>query len=176
MKYIQKLISDNSTAVNRGLHPSVNTIPTSASTGTLTRQDNTDSSASENTSTDTTVSGPVLNVSKRNSESNKNETALKFSNISEVKEEENKKENENVQMCADAATSTNLESSNSLVIGSKWRHVTADCLACVRTRPPSSHELREAFFAGNFSRFSFYISCISHEILMKKSITVSKYI
>uniref|UniRef100_A0A2A4J023 Rapamycin-insensitive companion of mTOR domain-containing protein n=1 Tax=Heliothis virescens TaxID=7102 RepID=A0A2A4J023_HELVI len=30
----------------------------------------------------------------------------------------------------------------------KWRHVTADCLACVRTRPPSSHELREAFFAG----------------------------
>lgn len=30
----------------------------------------------------------------------------------------------------------------------KWRHATADCLACVRTRPPSSHELREAFFAG----------------------------
>ncbi|XP_026729335.1 rapamycin-insensitive companion of mTOR [Trichoplusia ni] len=29
----------------------------------------------------------------------------------------------------------------------KWRHATADCLACVRTRPPSSHELREAFFA-----------------------------
>ncbi|XP_045493757.1 rapamycin-insensitive companion of mTOR isoform X2 [Colias croceus] len=30
---------------------------------------------------------------------------------------------------------------------SKWRHATRDCLACVRTRPPSSHELREAFFA-----------------------------
>lgn len=30
----------------------------------------------------------------------------------------------------------------------KWRHITADCLACVRTRPPSSHELREAFFAS----------------------------
>ncbi|XP_052738397.1 rapamycin-insensitive companion of mTOR [Bicyclus anynana] len=28
-----------------------------------------------------------------------------------------------------------------------WRHAAADCLACVRTRPPSSHELREAFFA-----------------------------
>ncbi|XP_045534255.1 rapamycin-insensitive companion of mTOR [Papilio machaon] len=32
--------------------------------------------------------------------------------------------------------------------GSRWRHSTADCLACVKTRPPSSHELREAFFAG----------------------------
>lgn len=30
----------------------------------------------------------------------------------------------------------------------KWRHISSDCLACVRTRPPSSHELREAFFAG----------------------------
>ncbi|XP_049865894.1 rapamycin-insensitive companion of mTOR [Pectinophora gossypiella] len=30
----------------------------------------------------------------------------------------------------------------------RWRHSTADCLACVPTRPPSSHELREAFFAG----------------------------
>ncbi|XP_038210521.1 rapamycin-insensitive companion of mTOR-like [Zerene cesonia] len=30
---------------------------------------------------------------------------------------------------------------------SKWRHAARDCLACVRTRPPSSHELREAFFA-----------------------------
>lgn len=29
-----------------------------------------------------------------------------------------------------------------------WRHVTAACLSCVRTRPPSAHELREAFFAG----------------------------
>ncbi|XP_060801043.1 rapamycin-insensitive companion of mTOR [Amyelois transitella] len=29
----------------------------------------------------------------------------------------------------------------------KWKHSAADCLACVRTRPPSSHELREAFFA-----------------------------
>lgn len=32
----------------------------------------------------------------------------------------------------------------------KWRHVASDCLACVKTRPPSSHELREAFFAGKF--------------------------
>ncbi|XP_068630282.1 rapamycin-insensitive companion of mTOR [Battus philenor] len=30
----------------------------------------------------------------------------------------------------------------------RWRHSTNDCLACVRTRPPSSHELREAFFAA----------------------------
>ncbi|KAL0840448.1 hypothetical protein ABMA28_015699 [Loxostege sticticalis] len=30
----------------------------------------------------------------------------------------------------------------------RWRHSTSDCLACVRTRPPSSHELREMFFAG----------------------------
>ncbi|XP_052751154.1 rapamycin-insensitive companion of mTOR [Galleria mellonella] len=30
----------------------------------------------------------------------------------------------------------------------RWRHSAADCLVCVRTRPPSSHELREAFFAG----------------------------
>ncbi|XP_072940990.1 rapamycin-insensitive companion of mTOR isoform X2 [Epargyreus clarus] len=30
----------------------------------------------------------------------------------------------------------------------RWRHSAAQCLACVRTRPPSSHELREAFFAG----------------------------
>ncbi|CAK1553660.1 unnamed protein product [Leptosia nina] len=29
----------------------------------------------------------------------------------------------------------------------KWKHVARDCLVCVRTRPPSSHELREAFFA-----------------------------
>lgn len=33
-------------------------------------------------------------------------------------------------------------------LGSRWRHSTNDCLACVKTRPPSSHELREAFFAG----------------------------
>ncbi|CAH2075234.1 unnamed protein product, partial [Iphiclides podalirius] len=30
----------------------------------------------------------------------------------------------------------------------RWRHSTSDCLACVQTRPPSSHELREAFFAA----------------------------
>ncbi|KAJ2946926.1 hypothetical protein O0L34_g16268 [Tuta absoluta] len=30
----------------------------------------------------------------------------------------------------------------------RWRHHAADCLACVPTRPPSSHQLREAFFAG----------------------------
>ncbi|XP_013141294.1 PREDICTED: rapamycin-insensitive companion of mTOR [Papilio polytes] len=33
-------------------------------------------------------------------------------------------------------------------LGSRWRHSTNDCLACVKTRPPSSHELREAFFAA----------------------------
>lgn len=32
----------------------------------------------------------------------------------------------------------------------RWRHATVDCLACVPTRPPSTHELREAFFAGKF--------------------------
>lgn len=32
----------------------------------------------------------------------------------------------------------------------RWRHSTIDCLACVPTRPPSTHELREAFFAGKF--------------------------
>jgi hypothetical protein len=32
----------------------------------------------------------------------------------------------------------------------RWRHSAADCLACVRTQPPSVHELREAFFAGKF--------------------------
>ncbi|GBP15175.1 Rapamycin-insensitive companion of mTOR [Eumeta japonica] len=30
---------------------------------------------------------------------------------------------------------------------SAWRHATNNCLACARTRPPSAHELREAFFA-----------------------------
>ncbi|CAG9785139.1 unnamed protein product [Diatraea saccharalis] len=46
------------------------------------------------------------------------------------------------------------EMENSLSLGAvtrqsnRWRHSTAECLACVRTRPPSSHELREAFFAG----------------------------
>ncbi|CAG5039959.1 unnamed protein product [Parnassius apollo] len=30
----------------------------------------------------------------------------------------------------------------------RWRHSTNDCIACVRTRPPSSYELREAFFAA----------------------------
>lgn len=33
----------------------------------------------------------------------------------------------------------------------RWRHSTVDCLACVPTRPPSTHELREAFFAGKFA-------------------------
>ncbi|XP_061709470.1 LOW QUALITY PROTEIN: uncharacterized protein LOC133519480 [Cydia pomonella] len=37
-----------------------------------------------------------------------------------------------------------LESTND----GKWRHAANECLACVRTRPPSSHELREAFFFG----------------------------
>lgn len=32
----------------------------------------------------------------------------------------------------------------------RWRHSAVDCLACVPTRPPSTHELREAFFAGKF--------------------------
>ncbi|RVE41299.1 hypothetical protein evm_014048 [Chilo suppressalis] len=46
------------------------------------------------------------------------------------------------------------ETENSLSIGvvtrqsNRWRHSVAECLACMRTRPPSSHELREAFFAG----------------------------
>ncbi|KAI8428632.1 hypothetical protein MSG28_007368 [Choristoneura fumiferana] len=31
---------------------------------------------------------------------------------------------------------------------SKWRHAANECLVCTRTRPPSSHELREAFFLG----------------------------
>lgn len=30
----------------------------------------------------------------------------------------------------------------------KWQHSSNNCLACVRTRPPSSYELREAFFAA----------------------------
>lgn len=50
---------------------------------------------------------------------------------------------ENNVQSVGAATEAALPSSSK-----KWRHVTADCLACVRTRPPSSHELREAFFAG----------------------------
>lgn len=33
-----------------------------------------------------------------------------------------------------------------------WRHNPNNCLACVRTRPPSTHELREAFFADFESR------------------------
>lgn len=31
---------------------------------------------------------------------------------------------------------------------SKWRHSANECLVCARSRPPSSHELREAFFLG----------------------------
>ena len=41
----------------------------------------------------------------------------------------------------------------------KWRHITADCLACVRTRPPSAHELREAFFAGEGAFFLLNRNC-----------------
>ncbi|CAB3243727.1 unnamed protein product [Arctia plantaginis] len=55
--------------------------------------------------------------------------------------------NENSQS-AIAPLSENIASSASASANKKWRHATADCLACVRTRPPSSHELREAFFAG----------------------------
>lgn len=47
-----------------------------------------------------------------------------------------------------ALVSENLASIASMSSSKKWQHSTADCLACVRTRPPSSHELREAFFAG----------------------------
>lgn len=53
------------------------------------------------------------------------------------------------------------DNENSLSVGvtsrnaNRWRHSAGDCLACVRTRPPSSHELREAFFAGKPS----YILC-----------------
>lgn len=39
----------------------------------------------------------------------------------------------------------------------RWRHSTVDCLACVPTRPPSTHELREAFFAGKFLLDRVYI-------------------
>lgn len=47
-----------------------------------------------------------------------------------------------------APLSEHIASSASASANKKWRHATGDCLACVRTRPPSSHELREAFFAG----------------------------
>ncbi|XP_034824961.1 rapamycin-insensitive companion of mTOR [Maniola hyperantus] len=49
----------------------------------------------------------------------------------------------------DSSIVTNVLSSNRMsgVKAAVWRHSAADCLACVRTRPPSSHELREAFFA-----------------------------
>ncbi|KAL4710437.1 hypothetical protein ACJJTC_008839 [Scirpophaga incertulas] len=52
------------------------------------------------------------------------------------------------------ATKGHTETENSLSIGGTlrkttvWRHSPSDCLACVRTRPPSSQELREAFFSG----------------------------
>lgn len=36
--------------------------------------------------------------------------------------------------------------------GKVWHHVAADCLACARVRPPSSHELRKAYFAGKTLR------------------------
>ncbi|XP_039749145.1 rapamycin-insensitive companion of mTOR [Pararge aegeria] len=49
----------------------------------------------------------------------------------------------------DSSAVTNVLSSNRIsgIKGAVWRHAASDCLACVRTRPPSSHELREAFFA-----------------------------
>ncbi|KAJ8732665.1 hypothetical protein PYW07_015264 [Mythimna separata] len=47
-----------------------------------------------------------------------------------------------------SAVVTEAANASSSSSSKKWRHITADCLACVRTRPPSSHELREAFFAG----------------------------
>lgn len=40
----------------------------------------------------------------------------------------------------------------------RWRHSNIDCLACVPTRPPSTHELREAFFAGKFKLYRVHIA------------------
>lgn len=50
-----------------------------------------------------------------------------------------------------------------------WRHGTADCLACARTRPPSSHELREAFFAGEIFISFCTTSCWSKLKIKKKN-------
>lgn len=64
----------------------------------------------------------------------------------------------NGQNAGAAVTETAVNTSASST-NRKWRHVSTDCLACVRTRPPSSHELREAFFAGkagkNYRKFFF---------------------
>lgn len=61
---------------------------------------------------------------------------------------------ENVSTTSESSTAVQKPASvasegHNVKIG-RWRHSTADCLACVPTRPPSSHELREAFFAGEF--------------------------
>ncbi|XP_053602519.1 rapamycin-insensitive companion of mTOR [Plodia interpunctella] len=49
----------------------------------------------------------------------------------------------------------------------KWKHSAAECLACVRTRPPSSHELREAFFAPPASPAASPEQCPRQEILQQ---------
>lgn len=59
-----------------------------------------------------------------------------------------------------------------------WRHSAADCLACVRTRPPSSHELREAFFAGTYltlyyNRIGYWLCYIT---LMQFTIHASQFL
>ncbi|XP_047986366.1 rapamycin-insensitive companion of mTOR [Leguminivora glycinivorella] len=62
------------------------------------------------------------------------------------------KENEKIERQSSVERSVNDSISNIDKEGKetdgRWKHAANECLACVRTRPPSSHELREAFFLG----------------------------
>ncbi|XP_063621105.1 rapamycin-insensitive companion of mTOR [Cydia splendana] len=74
--------------------------------------------------------------------------------LTDKNKEANQKENEktierqsSVERSVNEPTSNEREAKESSNDGT-WRHAASECLACVRTRPPSSHELREAFFLG----------------------------
>lgn len=77
------------------------------------------------------------------------ETAKNDTSSSDItKTEEVPKELKDSEKNAATVTDTTPASGVTSARGRVWNHVASDCLACARIRPPSSHELREAFFAG----------------------------
>ncbi|XP_037299313.1 rapamycin-insensitive companion of mTOR isoform X2 [Manduca sexta] len=104
---------------------------------------------------DTTENAKTNVMTTSASSANKETLDDKISSLSEMEEDNDPATLTSIKnitegmSCGQDITSAKDISESDVAIGKyKWLHSASNCLACARTRPPSSYELREAFFAG----------------------------
>ncbi|XP_063379404.1 rapamycin-insensitive companion of mTOR [Cydia fagiglandana] len=105
--------------------------------------------------TDTSIAStekPRLSLEVDVSSSTDVSSRISSRTLTDKNKEANQKENEKTIERQSSVERSVHDTSNERVAKESndgtWRHAANECLACVRTRPPSSHELREAFFLG----------------------------